>query len=258
MRLTGKLSFLYKILFIEIGILFFICAVFYSQLGTAKSNLINKTIVASELISNEATQFLVHTENPTSEDFYAFLRSKYGQEGIFKSFDVVPSSFLVLFTNEGSEGREARSLYSDRGYGVREAAGMLSVSVPFLMRADGNPYGVITVNSSRSQILKKVFLDNSLLYLALFIVLNNQVFILRYLVSRKRKEIIDKNYARPYMKQRSIGALKVMRQVLEEIIEDHPEEPGKKDRTAKTSEAANKPGSKKVISFSGFLSKNSK
>ena len=258
MRLTENLSFFYKILFIEIGILFFVCAVFYSQFGNARSNLINKTIAASELISNEASQFLVHTENPTSNDFYASLRSKYGQEGIFKSFNVVPSSFEVLFTKEGRKGQEARNLYSDRGYGVRETGGILSVSVPFLMGADGDPYGVVTVNSSRVLVMKKVLLDNFLLYLALFVVLNNQVFILRYLASRKRKEIIDKNYAKPYMKQRSIGALKVMRQVLEEIIEDHPKEQREKDKTAKTSETEKKTGSKKIISFSGFLSKNNR
>ena len=170
----------------------------------------------------------------------------------------MPSSFSVAFTTERWQGRRAKELYSEeRGYGVRDKSGVFSVSAPFLISAEGNPYGVVTINSSKMLIIERVLKDNFFLYLALFLVLNNQVFILYYFTSKRQKEIIDRHYAKPYMKQHSVGALKVMRKILEEIIEDHPEEP-KRVEKAEESKDTEKTGSKKIISFSRFISKNSK
>lgn len=258
MRLIASFGVFYKILFIETAIFFLVGAVFYGQFGSAKSDVIAKTVVASELIGDEAAEFAVHNPNPTSAEFYTFLRTKHGPAGVFKTFNVVPSSFSVAFTKEGWQGRRAKRLYSgEKGYGVRDKSGVFSVSVPFLMDADGNPYGVVTINSSKTLIMKKVLEDNLLLYLALFVVLNNQVFILHYFASRKQKEIIDRHYAKPYMKQHSVGALKVMRKILEEIIEDHPEEP-KRIETAEDAKNTEKTDSRKIIFFSKFISKNNK
>lgn len=257
MRLTGRLGFFYKILFIEAGIVFLVWAVFYGQFGGVKSEVIDKAVVASELIGEEATEFALRTENPTSAEFYAFLGNKYGQGGIFKTFSVKPDSFRVMFMEEAESAGGERP-YSGRGYGVRDEGGMFSVSVPFLARAGTNFHGVVTINTSKRLLMRKVLEDNLFLYLALFIVLNNQVFILRYLLSRRQKDIIDRNYARPYLKQHSIGALKVMRKILDEIVEDHNEEqPKRKDPSAGASGSGGKPGSKKIISISQFLSKNS-
>ncbi len=249
-----RLNLFFKILFIEAAIFFLIGAVFYSQFSSAKSDVISKTVAASELIGDEAAEFAVHHPNPTSEEFYNFLRNKHGAAGVFKTFNVVPSSFGVVFTKEAWEARQARSMYSDRGYGVSDKGGFFSVSVPFLVGVDGNPYGVVTINSSKTLIMKQVLKDHLLLYLALFVVLNNQVFILHYFATRKQKNIIDKHYARPYLKVHSIGALKVMRKILEEIIEDHPGEPAKKE-TAHSPEDEKKAGSKKIIPLSQFLSR---
>jgi len=254
MRLAKRFGFFYKILFIEAAIIFFVCAIFYSQFQSAKSDVINKAVMTSEFIGKEAANFIIHTTDPTSAGFYAFLRSKHGQNGVFKLFDVTPSSFRVMFTKEYGNGQEA-DFYSEKGYGIRDARGVFSVSIPFLPGADGVPYGFVTINSSKRMIVRQVIENNFLLYMALFIVLNNQVFILRHYSSRKRKDIVNKNYVKPYLKQHSIGALKVMRKILDEIVEDHPDEPRKKipqtdDETGKGT------GSKKIVSISPFLSRD--
>ncbi|QMU56540.1 MAG: hypothetical protein GKS04_05305 [Candidatus Mycalebacterium zealandia] len=258
MRLIGRLGLFYKVLFIEAAILFLVGAVFYSQFSSAKSDVITKTVATSELIGNEAAEFAVHNINPTSAEFYSFLRTKHGSAGVFKTFNVVPSSFDVAFTKENFQGRQTRQLYSEeRGYGVRDKGGVFTVSAPFLVGTDGNPYGVVTINSSKTLIMKQVLKDNLLLYIALLVVLNNQVFILHYFATKRQKEIIDKHYAKPYMKQHSVGALKVMRKILEEIIDDCPEEPKIIETAAEDSKDAEKTGSKKVISLSRFISRNS-
>ena len=254
MRLTGRFRLFYKILFVEAAILFLVGAIFYSQFGNARSDLIKQTVAASELIGEEATVYAVHTTTPTSSEFYAFLNTKHGSGGLFKTFEVPPSSFRVAFAREGRlQGRE-NSFYFEKGYAINDEGGMYSISVPFLA---GEPYGgIVTIETPRSALVSKVLRDNLLLYLALFIVLNNQVFILHYLISKRQQNIIDKGYTKPYMKQHSIGALKVMRKILEEIIEDHP---GEVKKNAPAADAGNPPAEeepKKVISLSRFLNKN--
>ncbi len=256
MRVAGRTGLLYKILFIEAGIIFLVCAIFYNQFGAAKTEVINRTVAASELIGDEAAEFILHSENPTSGEFQTFLRSKHGQGGIFETFDVEPASFRVIFMKEMRD-KQASDFYSEKGYGVRDTGRMFSVTVPFLTGADGRPYGVVTIDSSKRMIMRKVLGDNFLLYLALFVVLNNQVFILYYLFSKRQKDIIDRNYARPYLKQHSIGALRVMRKILDEIVEDNPEEPQGKEAKTQSSETGKKSGSRKIISISQFLSRNS-
>ncbi|MGI9558502.1 MAG: hypothetical protein ACR2NQ_02385 [Thermodesulfobacteriota bacterium] len=258
MRLIGNFGLFYKILFVEAAILFLIGAVFYSQFSKAKANVVRETIAASRVIGDDAAEFAVYTQAPTSKEFYSFLRSKHGQAGVLNTFTVTPSSFGVAFMRETGETGFRGSLYSPKkGYGVVDGGGTYSVTVPFLMGADGNPYGVITINSSKTLIMKKVLRDNILLYLALFVVLNNQVFILHYFTQKRQKDIIDKGYTRPYMKQHSIGALKVMRKILEEIIEDHPEERKTNNPAAEAPQDGKKAGGKKIISISKFISKNS-
>lgn len=253
MRLTGKkFRLFYKIVFVETAILFLIGAIFYSQFSSAKSELIKQTVVASELIGEEATGYSVHTATPTSSEFYAMLNNKHGSGGLFKTFEVAPSSFRVAFANEGGYRAGDKEFSFEKGYAISDEGGIYSISVPFLA---GDPYGgVVTMETPRSALIGKVLRNNLLLYLALFIVLNNQVFILHYLISKRRQNIIDKGYTKPYMKQHSIGALKVMRKILEEIIEDHPEEIKKNAPAATDPSAAEE--SKKVISLSRFLNKN--
>ncbi len=257
MRIIERMGFFYKILFIEAGIIFLVGAIFYGQFSRAKADVIKESVAASELIGNEATEFVLHRENATSSEFNSFLRRKHGQNGVFKSFSVQPVSFNVMFMKENRDARP-EGFYSDGGYGARDEGGIFSVAVPFLAGTGETPYGVVTINSSKRLVMRKVFEHNFLLYLALFVVLNNQVFILRYFSSRRQKDIIDKNYARPYMKQHSIGALKVMRKILDEIVEDHHEEPYKGDPKTNAPRTGKKPDSQKIISISTFLSKTSK
>lgn len=254
MRLAKRFGFFYKILFIEAAIIFSVCAIFYSQFQSAKSDVINKAVLTSEFIGEEAANFIIHTKNPTSAEFHAFLRSKHGQNGVFKLFNVTPTSFRVMFTKEYGNGRGADFSF-EKGYGIRDAGKVFSVSVPFLPGADGTPYGFVTINSSKGMIMRQVIENNFLLYIALFIVLNNQVFILRYYASRKRKDIVNKNYVKPYLKQHSIGALKVMRKILDEIVEDHPDDAPRKKVPKTDDETGKGTGSKKIVSISQFLSR---
>jgi hypothetical protein len=79
----------------------------------------------------------------------------------------------------------------------------------------------------------------------MLIVLNNQAFIF-YLLTRRKREVV---FEKGYLKEHSIGALKIMYKVLGDIIEDHQTEIEPDDKR-KSQEA-----DKNVISISDLADK---
>ena len=99
--------------------------------------------------------------------------------------------------------------------------------------------------------LLNVIESDFLLYVAMLVVFNNQAYIL-YLFTRKKKEevFVDKGY----LKEHSIGALKIMHKVLGDIIEDHP---AGDEKTAEDQAKTNDPN-KNVISISRLITRKDK
>lgn len=224
MRLTSKFSMITKAIGIELCILALIGLVFLFQFNTAKEEFINKTRAISETIGDLAGDFYSEEGfQPTSGEFYHFLDKRLGRKKLFNTFEISPKFFSVVFKKdiEGgstSEGLFMNEFYPESGYTVTDTNGILSVSVPFTTQARSEPFGLVKIDSDTTGILKKVLADNYLLYAAMLIVLNNQAFIFYLLVMRKKKEVV---FEKGYLKEHSIGALKIMHKVLGDVIEDH-------------------------------------
>ncbi|MCG8653966.1 MAG: hypothetical protein MI861_29270, partial [Pirellulales bacterium] len=258
MRLNGKLSIIAKAVGIELCILALIGLVFLFQFNKAKEDFVTKTRAISETIGDLAGDFYSEAgAQPTSGEFYHFLDKRLGRKKLFNTFEVSPKFFSVVFKRDveegsGSEGLFMGEFYPESGYTVTDTDGIISVSVPFSTQAQSEPFGLVKIDSDTSAILKKVFADNYLLYAAMLIVLNNQAFIFYLLMVRKKKEVV---FEKGYLKEHSIGALKIMHKVLGDIIEDHktddqdaaPEDP-KKQQEASSVE-------KNVISISELADK---
>ena len=218
MRLTNKFSIIFKALGIEICILALIGLVFLFQFNTAKSEFVTKTRAISETIGDLAIDFYSEEGiEPTSGDFYLFLDKRLGRKKLFNTFEISPKFFSVVFNREGFLTNDYDL---EEGYAVKDSNGILSVLVPFSGRDHSEYLGLVKIDSDTSAILKKVFADNYLLYAAMLIVLNNQAFIF-YLLTRRKREVV---FEKGYLKEHSIGALKIMYKVLGEIIEDHQTE----------------------------------
>lgn len=243
MRLTNKFSIIFKALGIEICILALIGLVFLFQFNTAKSEFVTKTRAISETIGDLAIDFYSEEGiEPTSGDFYLFLDKRLGRKKLFNTFEISPKFFSVVFNREGF----LTSDYDwEEGYSVKDSNGILSVLVPFSGRDHSEYLGLVKIDSDTSAILKKVFADNYLLYAAMLIVLNNQAFIF-YLLTRRKREVV---FEKGYLKEHSIGALKIMHKVLGDIIEDHQTEIEPDDKK-KVQEA-----DKNVISISDLADK---
>lgn len=249
MRLNQKLGLLFKISMVELGIIALIGVVFYFQFDNAKKEFVTRTRAIAETIGDQATTFYKDRgEASTSDEFYLFLDERLGREKLFNTFGVSPKFFSVTFRKQQDEmasGHFMGDSYPPEGYSVEKYAGKISVSVPFLAPQADGPLGIVKIDSDTKTLMKKVFADNFLLYVAILVVLNNQAFIL-YLFFRRRKEEIP--FGEGYLKEHSISALKLMHKVLGDIIEDHTSE-DKKSPEEKTAEAAN------VISISNVGTK---
>ncbi|MEE8043875.1 MAG: hypothetical protein V3T32_01950 [Thermodesulfobacteriota bacterium] len=243
MRLTNKFSIIFKALGIEICILALIGLVFLFQFNTAKSEFVTKTRAISETIGDLAIDFYSEEGiEPTSGDFYLFLDKRLGRKKLFNTFEISPKFFSVVFNREGFLTNDYDL---EEGYSVKDSNGILSVLVPFSGRDQSEYLGLVKIDSDTSAILKKVFADNYLLYAAMLIVLNNQAFIF-YLLTRRKREVV---FEKGYLKEHSIGALKIMHKVLGDIIEDHQTEIEPDDKR-KSQEA-----DKNVISISDLADK---
>lgn len=243
MRLTNKFSIIFKALGIEICILALIGLVFLFQFNTAKSEFVTKTRAISETIGDLAIDFYSEEGmESTSGDFYLFLDKRLGRKKLFNTFEISPKFFSVVFNREGFLTNDYDL---EEGYSVKDSNGILSVLVPFSGRDHSEYLGLVKIDSDTSAILKKVFADNYLLYAAMLIVLNNQAFIF-YLLTRRKREVV---FEKGYLKEHSIGALKIMYKVLGDIIEDHQTEIEPDDKR-KSQEA-----DKNVISISDLADK---
>jgi len=243
MRLTNKFSIIFKALGIEICILALIGLVFLFQFNTAKSEFVTKTRAISETIGDLAIDFYSEEGiEPTSGDFYLFLDKRLGRKKLFNTFEISPKFFSVIFNREGFLTNDYDL---EEGYSVKDSNGILSVLVPFSGRDHSEYLGLVKIDSDTSAILKKVFADNYLLYAAMLIVLNNQAFIF-YLLTRRKREVV---FEKGYLKEHSIGALKIMHKVLGDVIEDHQTEIEPDDK--KKSQEADK----NVISISDLADK---
>lgn len=240
MRLNQKLGLLFKVLMVELGIIALIGVVFYFQFDNAKKDFVTRTKAIAETIGDQATSFYRdHGEASTSDEFYLFLDERLGREKLFNTFGVSPKFFSVTFMkqpeNEMASGHFLENTYPPEGYSVEKYAGKISVSVPFLSPQVNGPLGIVKIDSDTKTLMKKVFADNFLLYVAIMMVLNNQAFILHLFFRRKKEEI---PFSEGYLKEHSISALKLMHKVLGDIIDDHASEE-KKAAEKKTADAAN-------------------
>ncbi|NIP30903.1 MAG: hypothetical protein GTN99_06285 [Candidatus Dadabacteria bacterium] len=238
-------------LVVEICILAVVGLVFLFQYNSAKNEFVNKTRAIAETIGDLSGSFFAEGAiNPTSDEFYHYLDQRLGRKKLFNTFEIAPKFFSVVFQKDlerQSGGMFMNQIDPVKGYSVFNRDGVISVAVPFSIKDTLQSYGIVKIDSDTAAIAKKVLSENFLLYAAMLVVFNNQAFIL-YLLNRKKKEVV---FEKGYLRDNSIGALKIMHKILGDVITDHElEERGiRKHESSKNSEDKN------VISFSSLSEK---
>ncbi len=251
MRLKNKVALLVKAIAVELCIIGFIALVFWFQYDKAQVGLVSKTRTIAETIGEQAGVFFSSREDgATSEEFLLFLDQRLGRKKLFNTFDIAPKFFSVVLMRDVKKGglldQFRDSFYPQDGYRVTKGGGVVSVSVPFKVRGYSEPFGFVKIDSDTLALKESVFTENVILYAAILVILNNQAFIL-HLLLRRRKEV---EFEKGYLKEHSIGALKIFHRVLGDIIEDHEVEAKGKARRQETEE--------KVISLLDMFDRRNK
>jgi len=221
-----------RALAVELLILGFIALLFVFQYNKAQNGVVSKTKSIAATIGEQAGIFFsTHKEDATSEQFFAFLDERLGRKKLFDTFDIAPKFFSVVLRKDversGLFDQFEGGLVDRRGAVVTKGGGVISVSVPFSIRGEDAPYGFVKIDSDLTRLRDRVLSENFLLYAAVLLVLNNQAFILYLLLRRRREEALE----RGYLREHSIGALKIFHRVLGDIIEDHEREVKRDDRS---------------------------
>lgn len=224
MRLSSKISAVITALAIELAIVGLIALIYMYQYSRAEEQLTIKTQAIVQTIGEQATSFFSQRgESASSDEFFLFLDERLGRKKLFNTFDVAPKFFSVLLRKDAERGglfdRFSQDFYPTRGSNIQKSSGLLSVSVPFFASGDTLPYGIVKIDSGIAELRQAVLKENFLLYAAILVVLNSQSFIMYLLLAaRKKREIV---FEKGYLKEHSIGALKIFHRVLGDIIEDH-------------------------------------
>jgi len=252
MRVSTKLSTVLKALVMEVAIIAFIGLVYFYQYRVAEDELVLKAKAIAETIGEQASSFFSsRSEKATSDEFFLFLDERLGRKKLFNTFDIAPKFFSVVLRKDieksGLLDRFSKDFFPSKGFNLENANGLLSVSIPFIARGDPLPYGIVKIDSDIADLRYNVLSENFLLYTAILLVLNNQAFILYLLMgSRRKREVI---FEKGYLKEHSMGALKIFHRVLGDIIDDH------EGQAQTVSDEKQGDGDGKVISLSELLEK---
>lgn len=191
MRMRTKINLIGKIFLVELLILLLIGVVFYFQFSSVKEEFVNKTRFIAETIGDQAsTYFSDISKEPTSDKFFLFLDERIGREKLFNILDISPEFFSIVFKKDMDKssvpGHFNKDFYPTEEHSVTKSKG-ISVAVPFITSQQSEPFGVVEIGSDSMAVLKQVFSDNFLLYVAMLVVFNNQAHIL-YLFAQKRRK----------------------------------------------------------------------
>ena len=256
MRLSNKIKTVFKILVLELGILTVVGLVFLVQFHQAKEDFIRRTGDIAGVIAEQAENFFSTNREGKISDFFLFLEERLGRKKLFNTFEVPAKFFtLVLRRNVGSESVSSTlrdEFNSKEGFLLEDKGWITSISVPFFVKGETEPFGVVKIEADEKALMKKVLESNAIMYLTLFLLFNNQIFVI-YALLRRRKEVI---FEKGYLREHSIGALKIMYKVLGDVIADH--EGGEEEEKPSVEEKNKKTRDNKVIRFSELLEKKKK
>ena len=218
---------------IQLLILSFIYILFVFNFNQRRE--INKTQskeLASIIAEQASNYFQKNKVNYSSNDFFNYLDSQIGVQKLTNAFNLNPPEILAIYfrsdiekgiVNAGVDSNFNKDDTSLVNRSMKYFFNNKYVAIkPFFLDGARKPHGVVRIETSTIPILINVLANNGIFYLFLFLILNNQAFLFYLWVRKKRDVVLDKRY----LKDSSLGAIKIMHKLLGDIIDDHKESRG--------------------------------
>ena len=185
----------------------------------------------ASIIAEQATNYFKDNQNNySSNDFFKYLDERIGVQKLTNAFGVNPPEVLTIYfksdikkgvvdagvnadftKNDTAEvNRKIKYFFNNKYVAIK----------PFFVPGDTTPFGIVRIETSTIPILTNVLANNGIFYLFLYLILNNQAFLFYLWVRKKRDDLPEKGY----LKSSSLGAIKIMHKLLEDIIHDHKDD----------------------------------
>jgi len=216
------------IVLIQLLIFSFIFTLFVFSFNQRREVSKNQSKALASVIAEQASNYYdQNNENLSSKDFFNFLDNQIGVQKLTSAFNVNPPELLTIYfrsdilkgtVNAGTDdnlnkddtspfNRTNRFFFNNKYVAIK----------PFFVSAFEKPYGVVRIETSNIPILTEVLYNNGIFYMLLFLILNNQAFL--FYLWMKKKKTLDPDTG--YLKESSLGSIKIMHKLLGDVINDH-------------------------------------
>ena len=216
------------IVLLQLLIFSFIFTLFVFSFNQRREVSKNQSKALASVIAEQASNYFEENNNNfSSKDFFNFLDDQIGVQKLTNAFNVNPPELLTVYfrsdimkgiVNAGTDDNLNKDDDSPFNKTNKFFFNNKYVAIkPFFIGTSDMPYGVVRIETSNIPILTEVLYNNGLFYMLLFLILNNQAFLF-YLWTKKKKSLdVDTGY----LKESSLGSIKIMHKLLGDVIEDH-------------------------------------
>lgn len=227
------------IVLIQLLIFSFILTLFVFSFNQRREVSKTQSKALASVIAEQASNYYSqNTRNLSSKDFFNFLDDQIGVQKLTNAFNVNPPELLTIYfrsdilkgvVNAGTDDNLNKDDLSPFNRTNKFFFNNKYVAIkPFFVGSSDQPYGVVRIETSNIPILTEVLYNNGIFYMLLFLILNNQAFLF-YLWMRKKKSL-DPDTG--YLKESSLGSIKIMHKLLGDVINDHKSVESKNKNTS--------------------------
>jgi hypothetical protein len=206
----------------------FISTIFVFNFNLDREALKKQSKQFTELIAKQAGIF--YSENKAKfnpKDFLVFIDKSIGIDELSSSFAITRPSVISLYLardidsglveagvdknyqkdDKAEINRDTKFFFNNKYVAIK----------PFYLENQDKPHGIIRVEIDNIPLFFRTLSTNAVFYLLLFLILNNQAFLFYLWTKKKRPPESDLEYIR----ESSIGSIKIMQKILNQIIDDH-------------------------------------
>mgnify|MGYP006114213499 FL=1 len=221
---------------IQLIIFSFIFTLFVFSFNQRREVSKNQSKALASIIAEQASNYFEeNNRNFSSNDFFNFLDNQIGVQKLTNAFNVNPPEILTIYfrtdiikgnVDAGTDSRLNKDDNSPLNRSNKFFFNNKYVAIkPFFVGTSDTPYGVVRIETSNIPILTEVLYNNGIFYMLLFLILNNQAFLFYLWMRKKRSLDVDTGY----LKESSLGSIKIMHKLLSDVIEDHKSSVTNKD-----------------------------
>lgn len=202
-----------------------------NQISEETQVTVRRNRAIAQALGKHAGEFFAARKDQNGEfslrELNAFLAERLGRGKLFDEGAGRAESFEVYRLQDLKLGRIRPEILDSvdfsEPYTIRDDGSTITVTVPFALtetqvQSAEDFYGIVRIPAHRARMYRALLERNAALYLTVGFLFAAQLILGYLLMLKRRREII---FERGYLREHALGALKLQRQILDGIIQDH-------------------------------------